>query len=165
MSRLRKNPEDNWMPPRVRRGKSAFEFRSTDGRTIRLCGLDASKAELWVIYEKFLNDLKDTSNFSGLINEFLTSGDFFELAAETQKDYRKYAARNSAVFGKMKPDNIKPEHIRKYMDKRSAKSRVQANREKAFTSRVFRCGYERGKLGRASKDWGSSLRPALPFFL
>lgn len=36
MSRARKNPEDNWMPPRVRRGKSAYEFRTTDGRTIRL---------------------------------------------------------------------------------------------------------------------------------
>lgn len=30
------------------------------------------------------------------------------------------------------------------MDKRGLKSRTQANREKAFTSRVFRWGYERG---------------------
>jgi integrase len=74
------------------------------------------------------------------------SGDFCELAAETQKDYRKYSSKIIAVFGKMSPDNIKPEHIRKYMDKRGAKSRVQANREKSFMSRVFRWGYERGKI-------------------
>nr|WP_308201844.1 hypothetical protein [Erwinia mallotivora] len=44
----------------------------------------------------------------------------------------------------MPPDSIKPEHVRKYMDKRGLKSRTQANREKAFMSRVFRWGYERG---------------------
>lgn len=44
----------------------------------------------------------------------------------------------------MNPNNIKPEHIRKYMDKRGLKSRTQANREKTFMSRVFRWGYERG---------------------
>ncbi|EWG75991.1 Site-specific recombinase XerD [Enterobacter sp. DC3] len=32
------------------------------------------------------------------------------------------------------------------MDKRGVKSRVQANREKAFISRVFRWAYERGKV-------------------
>lgn len=46
----------------------------------------------------------------------------------------------------MKPDNINPEHIRKYMDKRGVKSRAQANREKAFMSGVFRWAYERGKV-------------------
>lgn len=44
----------------------------------------------------------------------------------------------------MPADAIKPEHVRKYMDKRGVKSQVQANREKAFMSRVFRWGYERG---------------------
>ena len=63
---------------------------------------------------------------------------------ETQKDYRKYSMKVLAVFGALAPDAIKPEHIRKYMDKRGLKSRTQANREKAFTSRVFRWGYERG---------------------
>ena len=43
MSRARKNPDDNWMPPRVRRGKSAYEFRTTDGRTVRLCNPDLRK--------------------------------------------------------------------------------------------------------------------------
>ncbi|GAB7197605.1 hypothetical protein OS11_38820 [Dickeya oryzae] len=74
------------------------------------------------------------------------SGDFCELAKETQKDYKKYAQKVLDVFGEIDPDDIMPEHIRKYMDKRGAKSRVQANREKTFMSRVFRWGYERGKV-------------------
>lgn len=146
MSRPRKNPADYWMPPRVRRGKSAYEFRAINGRTIRLCDFACSQAEVWVAFEKLLISQKEDSTFTGLINEFLLSGDFCDLAAETQKDYRKYSSKIIAVFGRMSPNNIKPEHIRKYMDKRGAKSRVQANREKTFMSRVFRWGYERGKV-------------------
>lgn len=146
MSRARKNPDDNWMPPRVRRGKSAYEFRTTDGRTVRLCNPDLTKSQVWAAYENFINDLKVGTNFNALCEEFFNSGDFHELATETRKDYRKYGSKVNVVFGKMKPDNIKPEHIRKYMDKRGVKSRVQANREKAFMSRVFRWAYERGKV-------------------
>ena len=146
MPRSRKNSADNWMPPRVRMGKSAYEFRSTDGRTIRLCDADLSKAQVWAAYEKFINEIKVGTNFLALCADFFCSGDFHELAAETRKDYRKYSAKVNVVFGKMKPDNIKPEHIRQYMDKRGIKSRVQANREKAFMSRVFRWAYERGKV-------------------
>jgi len=146
MPRARKNPEDNWMPPRVRRGKSAYEFRTPEGGTVRLCNADLTKAQVWSAYENFINDTKVRTNFNALCEEFFTSGDFHELATETRKDYRKYGAKVTVVFGKMKPDNIKPEHIRKYMDKRGVKSRVQANREKAFISRVFRWAYERGKV-------------------
>ncbi|MFW8080112.1 integrase, partial [Klebsiella pneumoniae] len=82
----------------------------------------------------------------GLIERFFNSGEFFELAPETQKDYRKYSKKIIDVFGKMPPDAIKPEHVRRYMDNRGIKNRPQANREKAFMSRVYRWGYERGKV-------------------
>lgn len=44
----------------------------------------------------------------------------------------------------MKADNIKPEHVRAFMDKRGLQSKTQANLEKSSMSRVFRWGYERG---------------------
>lgn len=134
------------MPPRVRRGKSAYEFRSPDGRTIRLCNADLTKAQVWAEYERFINDIKVGKNFTALCDEFFSSGDFHELAPETRKDYKKYSTKLNVVFGKMKPENIKPEHVRQYMDRRGVKSRIQANREKAFMSRVFRWAYERGKV-------------------
>ncbi|MGL5343280.1 MAG: phage integrase central domain-containing protein [Plesiomonas sp.] len=74
----------------------------------------------------------------------MQSPDFFELAAETQRDYTKYSRKVLSVFGAMPPNDIEPQHIRIYMDKRGLNSRVQANREKSFMSRVFRWGYERG---------------------
>lgn len=146
MGRKRSNPADNWMPPRTCRGRSAFEFKPKNGGTIRLCGFESTPAQVWAAYEALINNKKDESIFDGLVDSFFNSGDFIELATETQKDYRKYAVKVLAVFGTMQPDNIKPEHIRKYMDKRGVKSRIQANREKAFISRVFRWGYERGMV-------------------
>lgn len=146
MGRKRSNPADNWMPPRTCRGRSAFEFKPKNGGTIRLCGFESTPAQVWAAYEALINNKKDESIFDGLVDSFFNSGDFRELATETQKDYRKYAVKVLAVFGTMQPDNIKPEHIRKYMDKRGVKSRIQANREKAFISRVFRWGYERGMV-------------------
>lgn len=144
MGRKRKNSADNWLPPRVSRGKSAFEFRPRSGGTVRLCSFNATPAQVWAAYEAYNSNRSNESLFEGLIERFFTSGDFMELASETQKDYRKYSQKVIAVFGKVNSDDIKPEHIRRYMDKRGLKSRTQANREKAFISRVFRFGYERG---------------------
>jgi len=144
MARVRKNAADAWMPPRVYRGRSAFEFKAKNGGTIRLCDADSSPSQVWTAYEALINDRKREDLLEGLAESFFNSADFFELAKETQKDYRKYAVKILVVFGKMPPDAIRPEHIRKYMDKRGLKSRTQANREKAFLSRIFRWGYERG---------------------
>ncbi|OTA14640.1 integrase [Xenorhabdus vietnamensis] len=144
MGRKRKNPADNWMPPRVRRGRSAFEFQTYDSRTIRLCEFSATQAEVWVAYEKLIADQKNDETLNGLIKAFFLSPDFSALATETKKDYRKYAGKLLPVFGNMLPDNIKPEHIRKYMDKRGLKAKTQPNREKNFLSRVYGWGYERG---------------------
>ncbi|MCP9269719.1 tyrosine-type recombinase/integrase [Xenorhabdus sp. XENO-1] len=144
MGRKRKNPADNWMPPRVRRGRSAYEFQTYDSRTVRLCDFSATQAEVWVAYEKLIADQKNEESLNGLVNAFLFSADFSALATETQKDYRKYASKLLSVFGNMLPDNIKPQHVRKYMDKRGLKAKTQANREKNFLSRVYGWGYERG---------------------
>ncbi|MBC8954881.1 tyrosine-type recombinase/integrase [Xenorhabdus sp. PB62.4] len=144
MGRKRKNPADSWMPPRVRRGRSAFEFQTYDSRTIRLCDFSATQAEVWVAYEKLIADQKNDETLNGLVKAFFLSPDFSALAVETKKDYRKYANKLIPVFGKMAPDNIKPEHIRKYMDKRGLKAKTQPNREKNFLSRVYGWGYERG---------------------
>lgn len=144
MARARKNKEAAWMPPRVYLGRSAYEFHPKGGGNIRLCDKSCTQAQVWTAWEALINDRPDDSLFAGLVERFFKSGDFFELAGETQKDYRKYSQKILAVFGQMPPDSIKPEHVRKYLDKRGVKSRTQANREKAFMSRVYRWAYERG---------------------
>ncbi|GKL80905.1 tyrosine-type recombinase/integrase [Klebsiella pneumoniae] len=148
MPRPRKNKDDAWMPPRVYLGRSAYEYHPKGGGNIRLCDKTSTQAQVWSAWEALMNDRPDYSMLEGLIERFFNSGEFFELAPETQKDYRKYSKKIIDVFGKMPPDAIKPEHIRRYMDKRGIKSRTQANREKAFMSRVYRWAYERGFVKR-----------------
>lgn len=140
----RKNPADNWMPPRVYRGKAAFEFRNKDNKAIRLCPLSATQPEVWIAWEKAVNQEEEKQTFKSLSDRFMASPDFLDLANDTRKDYLKYSKKVIPVFGKTDPNKIKPEHIRRYLDERGLSSRVQANREKSYMSRVFRWGYERG---------------------
>ncbi|MFW3906689.1 tyrosine-type recombinase/integrase [Klebsiella pneumoniae] len=144
MAGKRKNPADSWMPPRVYRGKAAFEFRTKDNKGIRLCGLNEPQSAVWLAYEKAVGEVTERKTFQALTEQFMASPDWQDLAAETRKDYTKYAGKVLPVFGKVNPDKIKPEHIRRYMDQRGIASKTQANREKSFLSRVFRWGYERG---------------------
>lgn len=89
MGRARGSKEDAWMPPRVRMGKSAYEFRAVDGRTIRLCSKESAKSKVWTEYEKLLTVISDTKSMDALFRKFFNSGDFTELAKETLKDYKK----------------------------------------------------------------------------
>lgn len=146
MARTRTKKEDAWLPPRCYRGRSAFEFKPKNGGTIRLCGFEATQAQVWTAYEALLNDRKEDNTLAGLVEAFFGSADFRALAKDTQSDYRKYSVKVLGVFGKMLPDTIKPEHVRKYMDKRGLRSPTQANREKAFLSRVYRWAFERGMV-------------------
>lgn len=144
MARTRKNREDNWMPPRVYKGPSYYRWQPNTGGAIRLCGLDAKQSEVWRAYELAVADSENRANTESLIRRFIASPDFADLAPTTQADYLKYSRKIISVFGKVNPNDIEPKHIRKYMDKRGTKSKVQANREKAFFSRMFRWSLERG---------------------
>ncbi|WP_051419434.1 hypothetical protein [Candidatus Sodalis pierantonius] len=147
MGRPRKNPDDAKLPKRVSRGRSAFEYKHKNGETKRLCPLNASYAEVWVAYEEYIKSIDNNTHgdtFEKLINQFFESADFNALSKRTRIDYKGYSKFVMKPFGKMLPNDIKPIHIRKYMDIRGMKSQVQANREKPFLSRVFRWGYERG---------------------
>jgi integrase len=145
MGRKRKDRADNWMPSRVYLKGPSYFYRPKGGGSIRICSAQAARSAVWAEYEALINELgKD--NIAKLVAEFFESADFSELAPTTQKDYRKYSQPVLTVFGKMEPDKVEPQHVRAYLDKRGKKSRVQANREKAFFSRVFRWAYERGKV-------------------
>ena len=135
------------MPPRVYRGKSAFEYRPASGGAIRLCALGVKQHVVLTRYgeEKAKLEMK-TGSMAELVEEFLASPAFRELSMASQKKYIKNASKTIAVFGKMQASKIKPEHIRQYMDKRGQKAQVTANREHSFMSKVFSWGYERGKV-------------------
>lgn len=146
MAGKRKNPSDAILPSRVYRGKSKYEFHPATGGSINLCPLDSPVSLIWAKYEAALKIIEEKKNLSGLIDDFFASADYHKLGNETRKDYKKYSRKLIPVFGKMDPDSVKPQHIRQYMDKRGVAAPVQANREKAFLSRVYGWAYERGMV-------------------
>ncbi|MEH6711596.1 MAG: tyrosine-type recombinase/integrase [Paraglaciecola polaris] len=134
------------MPPRVYKGRSAFEFKPKAGGTVKLCALDATNSAVWHAYEKLIEISKASSSVNALVHEFFDSADFRELAMNTQKDYIKYSKKVLAAFGSMQSDKVQPKHVRQFMDILGQKSPVQANRHKAFLSRTYRWAFERGKV-------------------
>jgi hypothetical protein len=120
MGRPRKS--EQWLPPRVYRGKSAFEFYPRSGGSIRLAPLTAAQSAVWAAYEHMMAE-QDGDTIKHLVNEFFDSTDFHDLSSTTQKDYRKYSIPVIKVFGGMDPAKVEPLHIRKYMDKRGQSSR------------------------------------------
>lgn len=132
------------MPPRVYRGKSAYEYRPKGGGAIRLCRLDADRSLVWLRYEEEHTSAEIAGDLvKDLVAAFFKSPDYSDLSDSTRSDYEKYSRKILPVFGEMRAKAVKPIHVRKYMDKRGQRSRTQANREKAFFSRVFSWGRER----------------------
>ncbi|MCP6210241.1 integrase, partial [Klebsiella pneumoniae] len=80
-------------PPRVYRGKAAFEFRTKDNKGIRLCGLNEPQSAVWLAYEKAVGEVTERKTLQALTEQFMASPDWQDLAAETRKDYTKYAGK------------------------------------------------------------------------
>ncbi|EPS4524545.1 MULTISPECIES: tyrosine-type recombinase/integrase [Citrobacter] len=136
-------PGNEWMPKGVFFRPSGYYWKP-GGTTEKLAPADATKAEVWVAFEKVIEGRKNILTFSQLWKKFLNSADYADLAPRTQKDYLAHEKYLLAVFGEAEAKAIKPEHVRRYMDARGKKSRVQANHEHSSMSRVYRWGYQRG---------------------
>ncbi|WP_023640412.1 integrase [Dickeya zeae] len=146
MGRKRINPEDNKLPPRVRKNKYSYIFKPAKTKeTITLGKIrDLSIAQVWEKYEKIISSKRDVMTFGKLWGFFLDSEYYKDLSPRTQSDYLQHQKKLLHAFGNAKADAIKPEHVRRYLDIRGKSSRTQANQEKSSMSRVFRWGYERG---------------------
>jgi integrase len=70
-------------------------------------------------------------------------------AARTQRDNLKELDLLRQVFGAMLIDDIKPHHVRGYLDKRGEHAKARANREKALLSHVF----------NKAREWGYTAAP------
>lgn len=129
--------KDQWMPARVYRGKSAYEWRPKEGGAVRLCALDKSKAYVWQRYEEEVAKRDTRNTFENLVRQYFASAKFNSLSPTTQKDYKKHSTKVLAVFGSTNPYSIERKHIVQYRALRGKQSVTQCNRELAFISLVF----------------------------
>lgn len=143
MARKRIDQADNKLPPRVSKNKYSYYLKTKDNKTITLGPISMPMSELWAVYNCELSKQRFTMTFDKLWYSFIDSPYFKELAPRTQKDYHQHSKKLLKVFGRVHVDNIKPVHIRQYLDIRGNQSRTQANHELASMSRVYRWGFER----------------------
>lgn len=144
----RKKPSDQWLPPRVYRGKSAYEWHPKGGGSITLCKLEspetpAVQATVWRCYNEENEKLNAEFKTSNLLDRYFESPQFHGLGTRTKKDYLGYSKRIRRVFGDMKPEDILPHHIRKFMDKLGEKYKTAANRHHSFLSVILGWALER----------------------
>lgn len=148
MSGKRKNKDDNWMPKRVYRGRSSYEYIPQSGSRKALVKLpkdgietESIKAEVWNEYRKINENTE--YNVAELIKDFHASTQFKRKGKRTQSDYLRYSEKVNIVFGKMKPSAIKPVHIRRFMDKLGETHEVTANRHHSYLSVLLSWALER----------------------
>ncbi|WP_284972507.1 Rrf2 family transcriptional regulator [Atlantibacter hermannii] len=143
--RLTNNPL-NRLPPNVYYNRYSYIWKPKNGKTcITIAPIKGtSMSVLWSKYEALKAQHHDIMTVAKLWNLFLASPTFTELAPRTQKDYHQHQRTLLAVFGKVRADNVKPEQIRLFMDKRGLESKTQANHELSSLSRVYGWGFERG---------------------
>ncbi len=139
----KRKPEWEWLPPRVYPGRCSFEYRPRGGKMISLCRL--SEPDLvWPRYTELTAKPAEDS-IGALLDAYLASDRWQELADDTRRAYERYIKQLRAVFGRMRAQDLRPVHIRKWLDARAkAKSRQLANREFGCLGGVCRWGYERG---------------------
>jgi len=144
--RKRKNPADDWMPPRVYRGRSAYEWHPKGGGAVKLCPLDAPHDTVLSEYRKAKEERTQASRVTigSMLDEYLHSADFRRLAAATQNDYRYSSGKLRRVFGDAAPDAVTAPIVRQFMDKRGEKSITRANRELSLLSTIWAWSFERG---------------------
>lgn len=144
--RKRRDPADAWMPPRVYRGKSAYEYHPRDGGAIRLCKLTASPAEVLATHDAVVKSLPAEYSVEWLFRQYEASTQFARLAPVTRTDYQQAKKKPLAVFGKMQAGAVTPPMVRQYLDERGKASQYRGNREVSLLKVVFAWGAERGYL-------------------
>lgn len=144
----RKDKADNWMPSRVYRGKSSFEWHPKGGGSVSIAPLDASPAAVWAAYESAVEVAGKAPRLSvlDLWKDYSVSRSFLRLSRRTQGDYERYWKTLEPVFGHLNAHAVKQIHVRQYMDERGITAPVQANREKVLLKNVYAHAFEYSKV-------------------
>lgn len=133
------------LPPRMQQrvmksGTVHYYYRTRNGGKIAL-GSDLAEArDKWAQLER--NDRLDPLDKWTVVSARYRREGMKDLAGKTQKEYTLALDRLDKAFAAARLPQIKPHHVRQYLDRRSAK--VAANREIALLSAVFNWARERG---------------------
>ncbi|MFW5972393.1 MAG: tyrosine-type recombinase/integrase [Bacteroidota bacterium] len=145
----RKRTKHHDLPPRLRPSKAGtyyYDHGYVDGRRYweNLHTKDLKTAKLkWAELEAQRNSPPPSRiRTVQQLFDWYTAHYFSALSAKTQDERARHFRFLAEVFGGMRPDAVKPQHIAQYREARSKK--VAANREISSMNRVYAQAYELG---------------------
>lgn len=143
------------LPPNVYKDRSRYAYKPylgrengkrVYGRPIRLCGLDASIAQVWAEYEKVVKD--DQGTLKWLLAQYHDSQQFRRLAKATREGYESYRGvicrqelKSGGTFGDVPLKAITRRTIRRYLDKYPHP--ISANRHIQYLKAAWNWGLQR----------------------
>ncbi len=134
MGRRRKHRKD--LPERVYFKHGSYFFVRRDGGWTNL-GKDYVRA---MTRYASINDVGALNTMGAVMDAFIAQ-ELPKKAERTKREYLQQIKRLRAVFGQMRPDQIRPTDIYSYMDLRPA---VAANREKSLLSAILSFAIRKG---------------------
>jgi integrase len=135
----RRRKHDRHLPERVYLKHGSYYYASpVTGKWERL---GKTLADMYRAYAKFVEPPVRVTTMGHVFDRYLQEA-LPALATRTQRDYVGYIVKLRLVFGSAPPRSVTPAHIVAYQSARKSKSHVQANREIACLSAVFRCALE-----------------------
>lgn len=159
----RKSKQNAHLPPRMsarpmKSGTVHYYYRPTSGGAIAL-GTDLAEAKVKWAQLEHAGQISTANDFAGISSRYRAEA-LPKLAPKTQYDYIASLARLDKAFGHFPLGQIKPHHVRQYLDKRSAK--VSANREIAVFSALFNWAREKGLTDAPNPAAGVRRNPSKP---
>lgn len=121
------------LPPRVYHKHNAFYYLNKSNQWVRL---GKNLPEAMRKYGEMMQGILTDSRMSSIIDRYIKEV-ASQKAETTYKGNIHAASLLRAAFGHLKPEEIRPVMIYKYMDIRRQTSVVGANKEKALLSHVF----------------------------
>lgn len=100
--------------------------------------LGKTPADMYRAYAKIVETPTHARTMNAVFDRYLQEA-LPALAKRTQRDYAGYVVKLRAFFGSAPPRAVTPAHVVAYQNERKVRSHVQANREIACLSAVFRC--------------------------
>ncbi|MHB0985949.1 MAG: tyrosine-type recombinase/integrase [Sulfuricella sp.] len=121
------------LPPRMYQKHGAYYYVTKENKWIRLSNNLAEAKAKWIEIE---GEVPLTDTVAGLIDRYLVEV-APKKAPRTYQDNLTEAKQLIAVFGHMRPSEVRPMHVAQYLDVRGRKAPTRANREKSLLSHVY----------------------------
>lgn len=138
------------LPPRMYLKHGAYYYVTKENKWLRLSTNLAEAKAKWIELE---GETPATDTVGALIDRYME-----EIAPRksprTYKDNQSEATHIKAVFGPMRPCDVRPMHVAQYLDLRGKKANTRANREVSLLSHIFTVAMRWGVVDLSIRsDW------------